>query len=351
MNKKDWFIVISLVFLVWFIDRFTKNWAIEAIDAVRFYGPMGLVLHRNPGAILGAFSHLPPLLRVVSLSTGGAFLIFTYASIQYLLPQRSMILRAGMSILLGGILGNVTDRIMWGSVVDWIFFNFFNWTTPAFNFSDAIQWVGYFMIVGSLIKEGSQIWPNENERKKVWINPLFQWKYCFVLVFVGFGFGLISGVFSYTFLKVTIDDLVIGTPQFTEQKFLNPFLLTYITMCGGFMVMLFLIGRILSHRTAGPLYAFERFIADTLSGRDRILKLRQGDEFLHLEELAEKIRETFIREGIVKPSDQPAIITEPETNLIVDEDTEPFDDSSPKEEEKVEEKETKNTLPFTNERQ
>ncbi|MCB0362355.1 MAG: hypothetical protein KDD35_06520, partial [Bdellovibrionales bacterium] len=69
----------------------------------------------------------------------------------------------------------------------------------------------------------------------------------------------------------------------------------------------------LSHRTAGPLYAFERFIEDTLIGRDRILKLRQGDEFPHLEELAIKIRETFISHGILTPSDSPVTISEPES--------------------------------------
>lgn len=317
MKKRDWFIVIGLVFVVWSIDRLTKSLALEYITHLQFYGPLGLVLHRNPGAILGAFSHLPPLLRVVSLSTGGAFLIFTYAAIQYLLPQRSFVLRAGMSILLGGILGNVSDRIVWGSVVDWVLFGNMSWTTPAFNFADAIQWVGYFMIVGSLIKEGSQIWPNENERKRVWINPIYQWKYCFVLMFVGLGFGLISGVFSYTFLKVTIDDIVIGPPLLAEQKFLYPFLLTYMAMSCGFMLMLFLIGRVLSHRTAGPLYAFERFIEDTIAGKDRILKLRQGDEFLHLEELAEKIRETFIKEGLVKPSSQPLTISEPDPSPVL----------------------------------
>ncbi|MCB0366769.1 MAG: signal peptidase II [Bdellovibrionaceae bacterium] len=323
MKKRDWVFVIGLVLVVWLADRLTKAWALDAITHLQFYGPLGLVLHRNPGAILGAFSNLPPLLRVVSLSTGGAFLIFTYAAIQYLLPRRSFVLRAGMSILLGGILGNVTDRIIWGSVVDFVLLGSPHWATPAFNFADAIQWVGYFMIVGSLIKEGNQIWPNENERKRVWINPLYQWKYCLVLVFVGLGFAIISGVFSYTFLKVTIDDIIIGSPAVAEQKFLSPFLMTYMSICSGFLIMLFLIGRILSHRTAGPLYAFERFMDDVMIGKDRVLKLRQGDEFMHLEELAEKIRDRFIHEGLLKKSDHPEEIHEPEDQHVLGQESDP----------------------------
>lgn len=153
--------------------------------------------------------------------------------------------------------------------------------------------------------------------------PLYQWKYCLVLVFVGLGFAIISGVFSYTFLKVTIDDIIIGSPAVAEQKFLSPFLMTYMSICSGFLIMLFLIGRILSHRTAGPLYAFERFMDDVMIGKDRVLKLRQGDEFMHLEELAEKIRDRFIHEGLLKKSDHPEEIHEPEDQHVLGQESDP----------------------------
>ena len=52
-------------------------------------------------------------------------------------------------------------------------------------------------------------------------------------------------------------------------------------------------------------------------GKDRILKLRQGDEFLHLEELAVKIRDRFIDEGLLKKSDHPEEIHEPEDTHVL----------------------------------
>lgn len=293
MKKRDWILVVGLVIIIWLIDQSSKLWALDNVDSLRYYGPFGLVLHRNPGAILGAFSNLPPLLRVVSLSTGGAFLIFIYGILQYVLPRRSIVLRLGMSILLGGILGNVTDRIISGSVVDFLIIGTPRFSSPAFNFADAIQWVGYFMIVFALLKEGSKIWPNENERKKVWILPKFQLKYCFMLVFIGLGFSLVAGVFAYTYLSVTIEDIVIGPSEYFQSKFLVPFLEVYILISLGFMVTLFIIGRVLSHRTAGPLYAFELFLEDVLKGKDRPLRLRAGDEFHHLEELAEAVRKNL----------------------------------------------------------
>jgi signal peptidase II len=293
VKKTDWPLILSLIFIVWFSDYVTKAWAVYNLSGfpVRFWGPFGLVLHRNPGAMLGTFSNLPPILRIVTLSTGGAFLIFIYSSIQYLLPKRSIILRCGMSILLGGILGNVTDRIISGSVVDFLLIRTPFWVSPAFNVADVLQWVGYLMIVYTLIVHGEQIWPSQDTRKRVWVIPKFQIKYIFVLISVGLGFAIISGVFAFTFLKITIDELALSQALVMEKKFLVPFLLTYSSISFTFLIALFLIGRIVSHRTAGPIYAFELYINDLILGKDRRFKVRAGDELSHLEDVAEKLRE------------------------------------------------------------
>ena len=75
--------------------------------------------------------------------------------------------------------------------------------------------------------------------------------------------------------------------------FLIPFFITFVAIAGGFSLTLLILGRILSHRMAGPLYAFEKFLEDLLSGKDRELKLRAGDDFQHLEELSQKLRLNF----------------------------------------------------------
>jgi signal peptidase II len=119
---------------------------------------------------------------------------------------------------------------------------------------------------------------------------------------VGLSLTLISLVFSYTYLRVTISELV-GNNQFLLNKFLIPFVITYAIICVAFCAILFAVGRLISHRIAGPVYAFERFLIDNLlDGKDRPLKLRSGDEFRHLEELAEKVREELRRR---KPPEDP----------------------------------------------
>lgn len=301
MKKRDWLLVTLPLIITWVIDRVSKI-AASNMPGSSTHGPVSFILHHNHGAMLGLFSDLPAVLRIVSLSTGGAFLICSYAIVQYLLPIRSLMLRSGLSILLGGILGNVADRIIYGYVIDFIVLGSPSLSSPAFNMADALQWVGYGMIVFAIIREGDLLWPENNARKVYWINRKFQLKYCLVLMAVGLSLTLISLVFSYTYLRVTISELV-GNNQFLLNKFLVPFVITYAIICVAFCAILFAVGRLISHRIAGPVYAFERFLVDSLEGKDRPLKLRSGDEFRHLEELAEKVRAELRRR---KPPEDPS---------------------------------------------
>jgi signal peptidase II len=290
MDKKEWRIQIMLVLAVSLVDICTKSLALEFIRSLNFWGPFGLVLHKNPGAMLGMFSDLPPVLRIVTLSTGGAFLVLIYFALQYLIPMRAPTLRYGMSILLGGILGNVSDRILHGSVVDFLLIRVGKFISPAFNIADSVQWVGYGLIVYSLFKYGNVFWPSTNFRRKLWVNPGFQLKFVASLCVMGMGFILISGVFFYTYLKVVIDETTGGMARFEENRFLTPFLTTYFVVAIGFLLILIIVGRVLSHRMAGPLYAFEKFLEELLAGKPRPLRLRAGDEFQHLEDLAQNLR-------------------------------------------------------------
>lgn len=293
MRKIDWILVIVPLFITWGLDRITKIWA-QTLTGIDFYGPLGFVLHHNHGAMLGLFSSTPPVIRIVSLATGGAFLLFFFVVIQYLLPIKSLLLRGGMSILLGGILGNVTDRVLYGYVIDFILLGSPGTSSPAFNVADALQWVGYAMIATALVKESEILWPVTNSRKRAWINPRFQLRYCLILLFVGLGFAAIAGVYSYTFLRVTVIEFAGSHPMILEN-YLTPFIISFAAVTAIFATVLFLIGRLLSARIAGPLYAFELFLNDLQAGKPRALRLRAGDEFKQLEVLAARITDEVLR--------------------------------------------------------
>ncbi len=295
MRKIDWILVIIPLIACWTLDQLTKIWA-SGLVGLHEYGPLKLVLHHNHGAMLGLFSELPALLRVVSLSTGGAFLLGLYVLIQYLLPIKSLMLRAGMSFLLGGILGNVTDRIRYGYIIDFIAVGTSDFTSPVFNFADALQWIGYGMMAYALIKDGDLLWPENDTRKKFWVNKKFQLKYCYFLMAAGLILSVIGFFFSYTYLKVTIQEL-IGSNEIVLHRFLYPFMVTYGIITLLFCASLFTVGKIISHRMAGPIFAFEKFLMDVINHNPEIqgrkFRLRKKDEFQELEGLAAKIQQAY----------------------------------------------------------
>lgn len=294
MSKRDWLIVLSIVPLIFLIDQLSKTWAVNSFSNNGYWPTpfLGFFIHKNYGAMLGSFSHLPPILRIVTLSTGGAFLIFIYAIIMKLLQYRLLALRIGLSILLGGILGNVFDRIVSGGITDFIVFRAFSFVGPAFNLADALQWLGYFIVAWSLIKHGHLIWHDDEKRNSLWVDRTYQLKYCFMLISFSFLFSVILGVFSFTFLKVVISEAhQQGAALHTE--YLLPFISIFTLISMAFMITLFLVGLRLSHRSVGPVHAFRMYIKDLRSGHFRAFQLRSYDEFQYLQNDAKALTEDY----------------------------------------------------------
>ena len=297
IKKKDWFFLVILpVLLVWCSDQVTKYLFLD-FSGIQFYGPIGFTLHYNPGAIFGFFSNLPPILRVVSLSTSGGFLVFIFIVIQIFLPLKVPYLRVGMSILLGGILGNITDRIYWGHVVDFVFISVSSYNSPIFNLADLLQWVGYIIIFYGFVTEGKDLWPETNLRQSYWIDKKYQIRYCLRLVLFGGAFAIIAGIYSYTFLKVAFSEIesneLAQAAQIEPDKILITFLIIYCFITTAFMVILFFSGIAISHRVAGPIYAFRRFLEDLTVGKISSLKFRATDEFIELERTANRFVNKF----------------------------------------------------------
>jgi len=62
-------------------------------------------------------------------------------------------LAAALSLVLGGALGNLWDRLVIGAVVDFIDVYYGTWHWPAFNVADSAICVGAVMLVVSTLKE------------------------------------------------------------------------------------------------------------------------------------------------------------------------------------------------------
>lgn len=59
------------------------------------------------------------------------------------------------SLLIGGILGNLFDRIMYGYVVDFFDFNLFGYNFPIFNIADISIVISVFLIIIDTLRGGN----------------------------------------------------------------------------------------------------------------------------------------------------------------------------------------------------
>lgn len=109
-------------------------------------GFFSIVHTENRGAAFGLFSESSSewrTLLLVALALG-VMLFITALLVQ---PRRSglaptLMLRTGLALVLGGALGNVWDRILTGTVTDFLEFYFGSYEFPTFNLADSAITIG-----------------------------------------------------------------------------------------------------------------------------------------------------------------------------------------------------------------
>jgi len=60
----------------------------------------------------------------------------------------------GFSLLLGGAIGNLIDRILRGYVVDFLDFHYSGWHWPTFNIADIAIFMGVVLIIAEVLGFG-----------------------------------------------------------------------------------------------------------------------------------------------------------------------------------------------------
>jgi signal peptidase II len=148
--EKKHIIILAITLPVILLDQLTKAWIIEALRLHEAYPVIGgffnIVHVRNPGAAFGFLAGASPLFRSIF------FVAVTLAAIllilHYLRTVRSdeFSLVGSLSLVLGGAVGNLIDRIRFGEVVDFldVYIGGYHW--PAFNVADAAISTGAFLL-------------------------------------------------------------------------------------------------------------------------------------------------------------------------------------------------------------
>lgn len=142
-------ILISFIGIV--LDRIIKSLLLlnmdmgDSITIINNFWNITLI--SNTGAAFSILSSNTPFLIIVSLFTI-ILIYFLFIKGQELKNYQKIL----YGILLGGIIGNLIDRIIYGAVVDYLDFNIFGYNFPVFNLADIFIVVGVILIIIDVFK-------------------------------------------------------------------------------------------------------------------------------------------------------------------------------------------------------
>lgn len=110
---------------------------------------------RNTGVAFGIFSVDRSGLRIVFFALISAVAIGCVAYLlKNLRPQQKALL-VGLSLILGGAIGNLIDRLRLGEVIDFIDLHWDHIHWPAFNVADSAITIGVIILFFQMIRKES----------------------------------------------------------------------------------------------------------------------------------------------------------------------------------------------------
>jgi signal peptidase II len=153
VTKKDFFWKIAYLLMaggVFLVDQMTKAWAARSL---RFGGDKTVIENflnfsyaQNTGVAFSMFDNGGDGGRWgLSVVAGvAAVLVLFYF---WRIPRTNDRLLGALALLLAGIVGNLTDRLRLGFVIDFIDVQFGSWHYPTFNVADTAICIGAGLLI------------------------------------------------------------------------------------------------------------------------------------------------------------------------------------------------------------
>lgn len=150
MNKKEDIYKVTIgVFVLDQLIKYYINRFMEINTYVKVIPNFFNILYvRNKGAAFSILENSTVLLVIISV----VFLVILdlYIKKEKKFNKLSII---SLGMIMGGIFGNLLDRIIYHSVIDYLSFTIFNYSFPIFNLADICITVGVvLLIINELIK-------------------------------------------------------------------------------------------------------------------------------------------------------------------------------------------------------
>ena len=150
-----WMVVAGLVIS---FDQLTKWMVLKWVplyDKIPINSFINITHQRNTGAAFSFLANASGWQRWFFIGLAAVVSIVIISWLWRIKAQGQAILAAGLALVLGGAIGNVIDRIVLGSVVDFIQVFIGSWPFPSFNIVDSAITVGAaFLIFDALFLSG-----------------------------------------------------------------------------------------------------------------------------------------------------------------------------------------------------
>ena len=168
MYKKGFPFVLAL--LIALGDRWSKlanQHGMSAFDSTPVVPGWLRIIHtENPGAAFGILADGSPWLRsAVLIGVSSLVLVFVVLALWGRTTSfNGAWARAGLGLVLGGAAGNLYDRVVHGTVTDFIEVYHGTWSFPAFNVADSAITVGAVLLLLEMILTRDRAARNEPAR-------------------------------------------------------------------------------------------------------------------------------------------------------------------------------------------
>ena len=156
-RKRNLFIT-TIVFLSIILDQISKIWVRNNFESYIENSIIGdvftLINVENTGAFLGMGSELSEIPRVLLLIVLPIIVLVSITIYTYIDKSLDKISIIGFSLIIGGGIANIFDRIVYGSVTDFLYLNFGGvFKTGIFNIADLSVTTGMILILISSFKK------------------------------------------------------------------------------------------------------------------------------------------------------------------------------------------------------
>ena len=154
MLKKN-LIIFSIIIFTFFLDLITKNYALSSLiinHSISINNFLNFTLAFNHGAAFSFLSNAGGWQRWFFI----LFSVIVILIITYILVKEKNSQYIAFSFVIGGAIGNLYDRILYGYVIDFIEFHYNSFYWPIFNIADIAISIGIILLLYSMFAKESK---------------------------------------------------------------------------------------------------------------------------------------------------------------------------------------------------